>query len=270
MNAITTLHARRAVSIRPISAAGFRLFKTDRRATHAKVTANYLYITRQAGHDALGSLDFRHRDDLIAHGLELPANHPRWVEEEGRIWRETDTATAGIAPDAVRAWHIVVSLPKTVDDDDWITMVRDYARITIAAHGPAVAWAIHAKPDGNGGWCIPPHAHLVMTTRIWRHDARHGHTVPSWCGPAMQARLHADWLANLPNAMRAAAVTPYRAGTYTHAHPDCAALFGIFEHPPRQRGARSRRGIRHRPSRRIRVKRSPSPSASASPDQQGV
>jgi hypothetical protein len=268
MNAITTLHARRAVSIRPISAAGFSLYDTDRRATHATVTANYLYVTRQAGHDALGSLDFRHRDDLIAYGLELPANHPRWAEEEGRIWREADAASVDLALDAVRAWHIVVSLPSDLDADEWITMVRDYALVTIAAHGPAVAWAIHAKPDGDGGRGVPPHAHLVMTTRVWRHDARHGHTVPTWCGRAMQARLHADWLANLPNAMRASAVTPYRAGTYTPAHPDCAALLGIFEHPPRQRGAPAKRGIRHRPSRRIRVQRSPSPSTS--PDQQGV
>jgi hypothetical protein len=265
MNAITTLHARRAVSIRPISAAGFRLFDTDRRATHATVTANSLYVTRQAGHDALGPLDFRHRDDLVADGLELPANHPRWAEEDGRIWREADAATADLAPDAVRAWHVVVTLPETHDADDWIAMVRNYARTTIAAHGPAVAWAIHAKPDGDGGWCVPPHAHLVLTTRVWRHDARHGHTVPSWRGPAIQARLHADWLARLPDAMRVAATTPYRAGTYTPAHPDCAALIGLFGGEPRQLHATSRRGIRRRPSRRIRLMRT-APSLS-SPDQ---
>ncbi|KQR84255.1 MobA/MobL family protein [Sphingomonas sp. Leaf343] len=262
MNAITTLHARRAVSIRPISTAGFRLFDTDRRATHATITANYLYVTRQAGHDARGSVDFRHRDDLIAQGFELPANHPSWAEEEGRIWREADAATADLAPDAVRAWHVVVSLPETSDADDWITMMRDYAQITIAAHGPAVTWAIHAKPGGDGGWCVPPHAHLVMTTRVWRHDARHGHTVPSWCGPAMQARLHADWLARLPDVMRAAAATPYRAGAYTPAHPDCAALIGLLGGEPRQLNASNRRSIRRRPSRRIRVMRTLPPSAS--------
>jgi hypothetical protein len=255
MNAITTLHARRAVSIRPISAKGFRLFDTDRRATHATVTANYLYVTRQAGHDGLGPLDFRHRDDLIAHGLELPANHPRWAEEDGRIWREADAATADLAPDAVRAWHVVVSLPKTCDTDDWIAMVRNYARTTIAAHGPAVAWAIHAKPDDDGGCCVPPHAHLVITTRVWRHDARHGHTVPSWCGPAMQARLHADWLALLPDAMRAAAITPYRAGTYTSAHPDCAALAELFGNTAPATEKPIVRRIRRRPSRRIRKER---------------
>lgn len=255
MNAITTLHARRAVSIRPISAKGFRLFDTDRRATHATVTANYLYVTRQAGCDALGPLDFRHRDDLIAHGLELSANHPRWAEEDGRIWREADAATAGLAPDAVRAWHVVVSLPKTCDTDDWIAMVRNYARTTIAAHGPAIAWAIHAKPDGDGGCCVPPHAHLVMTTRVWRHDARHCHTVPSWCGPAMQARLHADWLALLPDAMRAAAITPYRAGTYTPAHPDCAALAELFGNTAPTTKKPIARRIRRRPSRRIREER---------------
>ncbi|MEG3082026.1 MobA/MobL family protein [Sphingomonas sp. PB2P12] len=268
MNAVTTLHARRAVSIRPISARGFGLFETDRRATHATVTANYLYITRQAGPDALGFLDFRHRDDLIAFGLELPASHPRWAEEEGRIWREADVATTHLAPDAVLAWHLVITLPETCHAGDWVTMVRDYARITIAAHGPTVTWAIHAKPGGAEGWAVPPHAHLLMTTRVWRHDARHGKTVPTWCGPAMQARLHADWLTRLPDAMRAAATTPYRAGIYAPAHPDCAALVGLFGGPAHQRGAPSRRSIRHRPSRRIRLMRKPPPLAS--PDQRGA
>lgn len=265
MNAITTLHARRAVSIRPISATGLRSFDTDRRATHATVTANFLYVNRRAGHDELGRLDFRHRGDLVAHGLELPANHPRWAKEEGRIWHEADAATTNLASDAVRAWHVVVSLPKTSDTDDWIAMVRDYARTTIAVHGPAVAWAIHAKADGDGGWCVPPHAHLVMTTRVWRHDARHGATVPTWCGPAMQARLHADWLARLPATMRAAAATPYRAGTYTPAHPDCSALIALFGGKARKLGEANKRGIRCRSKRRIRLMRTPTPSAS--PDQ---
>lgn len=268
MNVKTTLHARRVVSIRPISAKGFGLFETDRRATHATVTANYLYITRQAGHDALGSLDFRHRDDLIAFGLELPASHPRWAEEEGRICREADVATTHLAADAVRAWHLVITLPETCNADDRVTMVRDYARITIAAQGPAVTWAIHAKPDGAGGWAVPPHAHLLMTTRVWRHDARHGRTVPTWCGPAMQARLHADWLAELPDTMRAAATTPYQAGIDAPAHPDCAALVGLFDGTPHLRSASSRRGIRRRPSRRIRLMRTPSPLAP--PDQRGA
>lgn len=84
----------------------------------------------------------------------------------------------------------------------------------------------------------------------------------------MQARLHADWLARLPEAMRAAATTPYRAGSYTPAHPDCAALIGLFGDEPRHLDAANRRGIRRRPSRRIRLMRTPTPSAS--PDQRGA
>lgn len=174
MNAITTLHARRAVSIRPVSTIGLTTFSGDRRATHAMAYGNYLYITRQAGRDPLGPLDYRHRDDLVAHGLELPANHPRWAEEDGGIWREIDGATADLAPDAVRAWHVVVTLPADGDADEWIRLVRGYAQDTIARHGPGVAWAIHARPDGDSGWNVPPHAHVLITTRVWRHEARHG------------------------------------------------------------------------------------------------
>lgn len=247
MNAIINLplHARRVVSIRPISVSGWASMEGDRRATHASAAANYHYITRTKGEDARGVIDYRHRDDLVAHGLELPLHHPKWAAEEGRIWRELDEATAAMPADAVRAWHVVVSLPLTGDADVWIAKVRDYAG-TIAASGPAIAWAIHAKPDGAGGWTVPPHAHLLITTRVWRHDARHGQTVASWSGPAMRGRLHSQWLLNLPQFMREAAVSPYHVGSGTRAHPDCSKLAALFgsRAPTRTRAksAKRRRG----------------------------
>lgn len=226
MNAMTNfpLHDRRPVSIRPVSKAGWHQMSGDRRCTHASAMANYLYITRGVGADARGQIDYSHRDDLVAHGLELPANHPCWAEEPGRIWRELDESTAHLADDEVRAWHVVVTLPANEGPDTWIAMTRDYALRSIAAHGPAVAWSIHAKTHAGGQATVPPHAHLLVTTRVWRHEARQGQTVPGWCGPAARARLHANWLAKLPQSMRAAAVSPYSAGQYVPARLDFSAL----------------------------------------------
>jgi hypothetical protein len=223
------LHLRRSVSIRPVSATGWHQMAGDRRFTHRSAEVSHLYITRAVGRDAHGTIDFRHRRDLVACGFDLPSRHPAWATEPGRIWRDADAATAGLSTDAIRCWHIVVTLPKHSDAEAWFDMVRAYARDTIAAHGPAVAWAIHARGGGSGEVIIPPHAHLLMTTRGWRHDASHGKTIPSWCGPSMRARLHADWLARLPAFMRAASATPYRAGEYRPAHPDCSAIAHLFE-----------------------------------------
>lgn len=246
------LHLRRSVSIRPVSAEGWHAMSGDRRATHRSATASFLYITRGAGADEHGRLDFRHRDDLVARGLELPASHPKWAGEEGRIWRELDAVMHGLPADAIRAWHVAVTLPVDAAPDDWIALIRRYADRTIARFGPAVAWAIHAKADGAGGWAIPPHAHLLITTRVWRHDARHGCTVPTWCGRAMQARLHGEWLVVLPRPVQAAATSAYSVGARTPAHPDCSALRALFDpavpRPPRHRIRRTRR----RPSHRIR------------------
>ena len=217
------LHLRRSVSIRPISATGWKAMEGDRRFTHASALANYLYITRSSGSDARGRIDYRHRDDLLAHGLALPSRYPKWATEDGRIWRELDAATAALPADTIRAWHVVVTLPPAATPKAWVAMIRHYAHDTIAAHGPAVAWAIHARADGEET-SAPPHAHLLITTRGWRHDARHGQTIANWCGPAMQHRLHADWLVRLPADMRAAAISGYRAGSFAPAHPDCSAL----------------------------------------------
>jgi len=229
------LHLRRSVSIRPISARSWLAMEGDRRFTHASAFANYLYIVRGKGTDARGTVDYRHRGDLVAHGLELPSDHPHWAREEGRVWQELDAAAATLPADAVKAWHVVVTLPAEAAPDEWIAMVRRYARDSIAAHGPAVAWAIHA--DGSSEQGAPPHAHLLMTTRVWRHGARHGQTVPNWCGPAMRQRLHTDWLSALPDEMRRAATSAYRCGSFAPALPDCSALERLISASPTEVGA---------------------------------
>lgn len=230
MNAITTLHARRPVSIRPISSTGMRAMSGDRRATLAGAEANYLYITRGHGTDARGPLDYRARGDLVAHGLQLPPRHPCWATEPGRIRRELDRIMAGEAPDAISAWHVVVSLPDDRESDCWVHMVREYAATTIAQHGPAVAWAIHFRPRSSPEGPIAPHAHLLLTTRRWKRGARQGETVKTWCGPAIRARLYGNWLARLPATMRVEAASPYRCGNWLPAMPDCSAIAHLF--PP--------------------------------------
>ena len=223
-----SLHDRRAVSIRPISTRGLISMSGDRRATLAGACANYLYITRQRGQDARGVVDYRNRDDLVASGLELPSHHPVWAEEPGRIWRELDASTQGAAPDAVRAWHIVVTLPDALQGPEWAPMVRSFARNTLVARGPAVEWAIHAKHNAASGWLIRPHAHLLMTTRGWKHNASFGQSIPAWHGAAVRSAIHADWLAVLPPVMRQAATVPYRYGGYSPAHPDCSKITHLF------------------------------------------
>ena len=78
-------------------------------------------------------------------GLELPANHPCWAEEPGRIWREIDAACEDGAVDAVRAWHIVLTLPDDRPEPEWVPLVRGFVRETLVRRGPAVAWAVHAQ-----------------------------------------------------------------------------------------------------------------------------
>ncbi|MGN8000849.1 MobA/MobL family protein [Sphingomonas sp. 22176] len=196
----------------------------DRRATLRGAYANFLYITRQAGSDAYGTIDYTHRADLVAHGLELPPSHPKWAREPGRIWREVDMAAEDLRSDAVKAWHIALTLPAGLSQQEAVARVREFSRETLVRRGPAVAWAIHAEADTMGGWKIRPHVHLLMTTRGWKHNANFGRPIAAWHGAAIRAAIHVDWLARLPISMQRAASAPYRSSTYVPAYPDCSAI----------------------------------------------
>jgi hypothetical protein len=217
MNMTSTLHDRRPFVIRPIARAGWRQQEGDSRATHCTATANWLYIKRLAGEDAKGSIDYTHRNDLVAEGIVVPPKAPRWSEEPGRVWREIDEIMADRPLDKISAWHIVMSLPVDVTPAAWAAMVSGFAREAIAEHGMIADWAIHAAWGVNGEWVIRPHAHLLMTTNRWKHDARQGDMMPSWCGHAARSRLQADWLGRLPAPMRATALDAYRCGDYAPA-----------------------------------------------------
>ena len=181
--------------VRPISAA-WRL--DDRTAADKTAVANVAYIWRDSSPaDRLGPMPAafaERRCELRGAGLILPASAPVWATNGYVIWDEADVATVATGdPTAVAAWHVMMEIPATIRPERWTWLVTGFVERELAGRGAAVAWANHAL-QGDDGWIVKPHAHLIVTARHWRREHRQGQRHPAWIGSwEAQKRLEFAW-----------------------------------------------------------------------------
>ena len=181
--------------VRPISEA-WRL--VHRMPAYKTAVSNAAYIWRDSAPvDRFGPMPAKfaeRRCELRGAGLILPASAPVWATTGYTIWEEGDAATVATRdPTAVAAWHVMMEIPLTIRPDWWAWLVTGFVERELAARGAAVAWAIHAL-QGDDGWIVKPHVHLIVTARHWRHDHRQGQRHPAWIGSwDAQKRLEFAW-----------------------------------------------------------------------------
>lgn len=181
--------------IRPISAE-WRL--RGRRPSYASAVANVAYIWRDdTPIDDRGPMpaSFRERRaELRDFGLILPASAPLWAGVGYKIWEEADAAAKATGElTAVAAWHILAQIPTDIPWRWWTWLVRGFIVRELSSRGAVCAWAIHCLQAADGTWVMPPHVHMIVTARRWRHDRRQGQRHPAIASGPAQRRLDAVW-----------------------------------------------------------------------------
>lgn len=203
--------ARRSLFVRPraVSRIDWPDFKIrpiseewrfgGRLPAYKSAVANAAYIWRDSAvQDRFGPMPTRfaeRRYELRGSGLALPASAPVWAGAEPyRVWAEADTAAVATGdPTAVSAWHVMMEIPQPIPATAWVQLVEGFLDTHLVNRGAVVAWAIHAV-EGEDGWIVSPHAHMIVTARYWRHDRRHGWRHPNWIASwAQQKRLEMAW-----------------------------------------------------------------------------
>ena len=170
----------------------------DRVPAYKTAVSNVAYIWRDSDVvDRFGPMPAafaERRFELRAAGLILPGSAPVWAAQDYAVWAEADVATVATGdPTAIAGWHMVLGIPDRVPAAAWHGLITSFVERELAAKGRVTAWAIHALA-GEDDWIIAPHAHLIVTARGWRHDARHGRRgiggIGSWGG---QRGLELKW-----------------------------------------------------------------------------
>ena len=97
------------------------------------------------------------RSDLVHHEVMLPDHAPNEFYSSEILWNNVEKIEKSRNARLARA--IIVALPKELDAQNHIAMVRQYVQEYFVKSGMCADVSIHDKGDGN------PHAHILLTTR---------------------------------------------------------------------------------------------------------
>lgn len=172
--------------------------RAENSRTFWSATSNALYIRRQTGEDLFGPTpDFAAKlvacRDLVAHGRRGPIGCDNDGVADLSLWRAADEAAVADRPSAPVAWHAIGWLPSEMGEAGWRELVLQFLDERFVANGMVVDWAVHALPDGEGGWVKKPHLHAVATARFWK-GPRTGQPQAAWLATARsRSALEAAW-----------------------------------------------------------------------------
>lgn len=195
---ITSIHQARPFNTRYVVAAAASPHGDDQRTTHRTARCNYWYINRMVGIDAFGPTpDFAARTDLVDRGRVGPSRAQDPAIEGIRLWEMMDEVASVIRPGEATLAHCVASLPIHESPAAWRDLIHGFAEDHLASQGMICDWAIHAQDESEGRPRILPHAHLLITTRVYdRSHVDFGKRRQAWLRtPAATRSLAEKWYA---------------------------------------------------------------------------
>jgi hypothetical protein len=107
------------------------------------------------------SHSYDQKDDVLHSEIILPEGAPDWAKDRQQLWNRVDAAEK--RKDAMTAREILLSLPRELDRQQQIDLVRNFVQDNFTARGLVADIALHepAALDGDR----QPHAHIMSSDR---------------------------------------------------------------------------------------------------------
>lgn len=150
--------------------------------------------------------DYSWRNDVICAEILLPTNAPKEFSDRKTLWNAAEKAedTSTRRKTARTAHEILISLPRELNFETSIIMVKEFTNKCFVSEGMCADIAVH---DGNGkekshdtemAGAAPhnPHCHILLTTRhvslegFSKYKAREWE---SWNNPALLLQWRNEW-----------------------------------------------------------------------------
>ena len=110
--------------------------------------------------------DFTRKGGIAHTEILLPQNAPKEFSDRGTLWNSVEKIEK--SKNSQLAREIEVALPKELDREKQINLVRDYVKENFVKAGMCADIALHDKNDEN------PHAHILLTMRPLNEDKTWG------------------------------------------------------------------------------------------------
>ena len=110
--------------------------------------------------------DFTRKGGIAHTEIILPQNAPQKFSDRETLWNSVEKIEK--SKNSQLAREIEIALPKELDREKQIELVRNYVKENFVDVGMCADIAIHDKNDGN------PHAHILLTMRPLNEDTTWG------------------------------------------------------------------------------------------------
>lgn len=110
--------------------------------------------------------DFTRKGGIAHTEILLPQNAPQEFSDRGTLWNSVEKIEN--SKNSQLAREIEIALPKELDREKQIELVREYVKEYFVKVGMCADIALHDKGDGN------PHAHILLTMRPLNEDTTWG------------------------------------------------------------------------------------------------
>mgnify|MGYP000953986580 FL=1 len=110
--------------------------------------------------------DFTRKGGIAHTEILLPQNAPQEFSNRGTLWNSVEKIEK--SKNSQLAREIEIALPKELNREKQIELVREYVKENFVKVGMCADIALHDKNDGN------PHAHILLTMRPLNEDKTWG------------------------------------------------------------------------------------------------
>lgn len=110
--------------------------------------------------------DYTRKGGVVHTEILLPSHAPHEFSDRAALWNAVEKIEK--AKNAQLAREIEIAIPKELDRNSQIELVRQYVNDNFVSAGMCADFAIHDKQDGN------PHAHIMLTMRPLEQDGQWG------------------------------------------------------------------------------------------------
>ena len=110
--------------------------------------------------------DFTRKGGIAHTEILLPQNAPQEFSDRGTLWNSVEKIEK--SKNSQLAREIEIALPKELNREKQIELVREYVKENFVKAGMCADIALHDKNDGN------PHAHILLTMRPFNEDTTWG------------------------------------------------------------------------------------------------